>query len=94
MGEKKIKNATSAGMLRWCHERPKKVVPESEKRSCQYMMLTLLNLIITLKVVPLYDVNPSSSVDGWPADRYFRLNRTAEMEKLDIVLMSMEGPAL
>ena len=34
-------------------ERPKKVVPlfEREKRSCQY-------LIITLKVVPLYDVNP------------------------------------
>ena len=34
-------------------ERPKKVVPvfESGKRSCQY-------LIITLKVVPLYDVNP------------------------------------
>ena len=34
-------------------ERPKKVVPvfESEKRSCQY-------LIITPKVVPLYDVNP------------------------------------
>ena len=34
-------------------EREKKVVPlfEREKRSCQY-------LIITLKVVPLYDVNP------------------------------------
>ena len=34
-------------------EPPKKVVPvfESGKRSCQY-------LIITLKVVPLYDVNP------------------------------------
>ena len=34
-------------------ERPKKVVPvfESGKRSCQY-------LIITVKVVPLYDVNP------------------------------------
>ena len=34
-------------------ERPKKVVPlfERKKRSCQY-------LIISLKVVPLYDVNP------------------------------------
>ena len=34
-------------------EPSKKVVPlfEREKRSCQY-------LIITLKVVPLYDVNP------------------------------------
>ena len=33
-------------------EPPKKVVPvfEPEKRSCQYLM-------ITLKVVPLYDVN-------------------------------------
>ena len=38
-------------------ERPKKVVPvfESEKRSCQY-------LIITLKVVPLYDVNSYNSI--------------------------------
>ena len=34
-------------------EPPKKVVPvfERGKRSCQYLM-------ITLKVVPLYDVNP------------------------------------
>ena len=35
-------------------EPPKKVVPvfEPGKRSCQYLM-------ITLKVVPLYDVNPN-----------------------------------
>ena len=53
-GEGKRKNATSAGMLRWCHEPPKKVVPvfECGKRSCHYLM-------ITLNVVPLYDVNPN-----------------------------------
>ena len=42
-------------------EPPKKVVPvfESGKRSCQY-------LIITLKVVPLYDVNPIKQLDQYP----------------------------
>ena len=42
-------------------EPPKKVVPvfEPGKRSCQYLM-------ITLKVVPLYDVNPFfSSIEGF-----------------------------
>ena len=44
MGEERIKNATSAGMLRWCQYLSlEKVVLvfEPGKRSCHYMMLTL-----------------------------------------------------
>ena len=55
MGEEKIKKCHLSGNAEVVpvSEPSKKVVPlfEREKRSCQY-------LIITLKVVPLYDVNP------------------------------------
>ena len=51
-------------------ERPKKVVPlfERKKRSCHY-------LIITLKVVPLYDINPKVIVLMSIPYSEFRLTR-------------------
>ena len=59
---------------RWGRKKLKMPVFESGKRSCQY-------LIFTLKVVPLYDVNPEEKNEGFGGDI-----RKEEMEKGEIAV--------